>query len=74
MHFKVLPEALAIFNASVQISVGGGAGTLFWEDPWISGHGVDSLAPKVLKLVKLRFRLLCTVQQGMENSSWVLDI
>jgi hypothetical protein len=74
MHFKVLPEALAIFNASVQISVGDSAGTLFWEDPWISGHGVDSLAREVLKLVKPRFRRLRTVQQGMENSSWVLDI
>jgi hypothetical protein len=29
LHFKVLPEALAIFNASIQISVGDGAKMLF---------------------------------------------
>jgi hypothetical protein len=74
MQFKVLPEALAIFNASILISVGDGAKILFWEDPWISGVGVDSLAPEVLKMVKPQFRRRQTVQQGLENSSWVLDI
>jgi hypothetical protein len=29
LHFKVLPEALTIFNASIQISVGDGAKMLF---------------------------------------------
>jgi hypothetical protein len=65
MHFKVLPEALSIFNASIQILMGDGARTLFWEDPWISRHGVDFLTPEVLKLVKPRFRHLRMVQQGM---------
>jgi hypothetical protein len=74
MQFKVLPEALAIFNASIQISVGDGAKILFWEDPWISGVGVDSLALEVLKMVKPQFRRRRTVRQGLENSSWVLDI
>jgi hypothetical protein len=74
LHFKVLPEALAIFNVSIQILVGDGAKTLFWEDPWISRVGVDSLAPEVLKLVKPRFMGRLSVQQGLENSSWVLDI
>jgi hypothetical protein len=29
LHFKVLPKALAIFNASIQISVGDSAKTRF---------------------------------------------
>jgi hypothetical protein len=74
MHFKVLPEALAIFSASVKIELRSGAKTLFWEDPWISGCDVDSIAPAVLKLVKPRFRRLRSVQQGLLNASWVLDI
>jgi hypothetical protein len=47
---------------------------LFWEDPWISGEGVDSIALEILKRVQPRFRRQRSVQQGISNSFWVRDI
>jgi hypothetical protein len=43
---------------------------LFWEDPWIAGIPISSVAPAVLKMVRpgLRTRLL---QDGLPNNAWV---
>jgi len=38
VEFRVLPNASAIFNASMLINVGDGERLMFWEDPWINGH------------------------------------
>jgi hypothetical protein len=51
MNFIVLPDAAAIFRASVTISIGDGAHTLLWEDPWIGGLCAGTVAPAILLLV-----------------------
>jgi hypothetical protein len=55
MSLKVLPDAAAIFSVSDRITVGEGAHTLFWEDPWIGGLCAGTVAPAILQLVKPRF-------------------
>jgi hypothetical protein len=45
LNFNVLPAATAIFNASTSVSIGDGAMTLFWGDPWLGGLTVDAVAP-----------------------------
>jgi hypothetical protein len=65
---------MAIFNASTSVSIGDGAKTLFWEDPWLGGLTVDAVAPVVLSLVRPCVVKSRTVQAGIENMSWTQDI
>ncbi|CAM0912886.1 unnamed protein product [Alopecurus aequalis] len=73
-QFKVLPEALAIFNASTRVTLGDGSRIMLWEDPWITGQTVAALAPAVLKLVPPRFRRRRTVRDGLAGNAWARDI
>jgi hypothetical protein len=74
MEFSVHPDALALFNASVRITIGDGARVLFWEDPWVDGLTVESFAPDLLKLVRPGIRRSRTVQSGLAAGAWVQDI
>jgi hypothetical protein len=74
LGLKVIPIAKAIFRASINIALGDGALTLFWEDPWIHGQPVDAFAPDLLTLVRPAARSSRTVQQGLLGASWVRDI
>ncbi|KAM0899833.1 hypothetical protein ACQ4PT_021032 [Festuca glaucescens] len=56
MNFKIMCDATCLFNAWVKITVGDGTHTLFWDDPWIDGLSVATIAPAILALVKPRFR------------------
>ncbi|KAM0902880.1 hypothetical protein ACQ4PT_019125 [Festuca glaucescens] len=67
-------NTVSLFNASVCIKVGPGSTVLFWEDAWIGGLAVDSIAPAVLELVKPAVRRTRTVQQGKLNNAWAQDI
>ncbi|KAM0840776.1 hypothetical protein ACQ4PT_059429 [Festuca glaucescens] len=47
---------------------------MFWEDPWINGIGVASIAPAVLALVKPAACRCRTMQEGLINHAWATDI
>ncbi|KAM0920400.1 hypothetical protein ACQ4PT_007548 [Festuca glaucescens] len=80
MSVKVMPEANALLNASVSISVGDGAKLLFWEDPWINGLDASATAPAIVAMVKPRFRNNRrssrggTTARGPETSPGGLDV
>jgi hypothetical protein len=74
IEFSVMPESNAIFKASVQVTLGDGARTLFWEDPWIGGLQADAIAPDLVKLVRPSVRRTRTVQQGLQGAAWAMDI
>jgi hypothetical protein len=74
LSIAALGKTVSLFNASVCIKVGPGSTVLFWEDGWIGGLVVDSIAPAVLELVKPAVRLTRTVHQGKVNNAWALDI
>jgi hypothetical protein len=69
VSLKVITDAATIFRASINIALGGGAQTLFWEDPWIRGQPVDAIAPDLLKLVRSAVRSSRTVRQGMQDTA-----
>ncbi|KAM0913367.1 hypothetical protein ACQ4PT_012221 [Festuca glaucescens] len=71
---QVSDHAIGLFNASVIIKVGNGSSLLFWEDAWIDGLTVATIAPEVIKLVRPTARCRRTVQQGRVANSWALDI
>ncbi|CAM0949891.1 unnamed protein product [Alopecurus aequalis] len=74
LQFQVLPEAKAMFNASVRISVGSGERIVFWEDPWINGLNVAAIAPDVLALVPIGTQRKRLVREGLEGNAWARDI
>jgi hypothetical protein len=74
LEFEVLPEAKAIFHASVRITLGEGTRILFWVDAWIGGSTADAIAPDLMKLVRPGVQRMRTVQQGLTDSAWVRDI
>ena len=74
MQFNVLPKAIALFNASVRISIADGSTVSLWQDPWINGQMADSIASAVLAMVKPRFRRRRVVLDGLDDNAWTQDI
>ncbi|KAM0829110.1 hypothetical protein ACQ4PT_067085 [Festuca glaucescens] len=74
MHFAVVPDAVAIFNASVRIHVRSGSHILFWEDPWLGGVNVAAIAPAVLAMVRPSLVKKRLVSDGLPGDAWVRDI
>jgi hypothetical protein len=66
MGIKVMPDAMSLFNASLKISLGNNANTLFWMDPWFNGLFASAIAPALVELVKPRLRERHTVQEGVD--------
>ncbi|KAM0920754.1 hypothetical protein ACQ4PT_007317 [Festuca glaucescens] len=58
----------------VRIEVGTGDHILFWEDPWVDGLSVATLAPAVVKLVHPGIARRRTVREGLDGNAWVLDV
>jgi hypothetical protein len=42
------------FRASVVITMGSGALTLFWEERWLNGQGIQEIAPDFVATVTVR--------------------
>ncbi|XP_051190649.1 uncharacterized protein [Lolium perenne] len=74
LNLHVGPDSWALFNASVEVVVGNGRASLFWEDPWLAGLTAGAIAPALMKLVKPAFRKRRSIREGLENNAWVLDI
>jgi hypothetical protein len=64
----------SFFRASIRITVGNGASTLFWKGRWLNGQGVDELALDLLGMVPARRRGSITVRAALENHAWIRDI
>jgi hypothetical protein len=52
---------LAFFRASVVVTVRNDTSTLFWEERWLEGQGIQELAPDLLAAVPARRRHKRTV-------------
>jgi hypothetical protein len=74
LHIQVHPNAVALFAALVQTTIGDGATTLFWSDRWLDGRSLPELAPNLVAAVPKRVTNSRTVQQAMLQASWVQDI
>jgi hypothetical protein len=74
LDLHVGPDSWALFNASVEVVVGNGRASLFWEDPWLAGLTAKAIAPALMKLVKPALRKRRSIREGLANNAWVLDI
>ena len=67
-------DSAAVFDSLVQITVGNGKKVLFWKDRWINGRAAKDFAPLVVQSVNTRRKNSRTVEAGMLNNRWCLDI
>ena len=74
LHMVVDREARQVFDSLVSITVGNGAKTLFWRDRWLHGLAIVDIAPQIHDMVDTRTRNRRTVQQALEDNSWVQDV
>jgi hypothetical protein len=74
LNLSMVPDTVAVFNASVRITIGDGACIAFWEDPWVDGLPVDAITPDQIKLVKPGIWCSRTVHQEIEGTTWLRDI
>ena len=64
----------AVFDSLVCIEVGRGDKVLFWRDRWIHGFSVKDIAPLIHAQVDTRTVNKRTVQEGLDNGRWLLDL
>jgi hypothetical protein len=69
LDLQVGQDSIALFHASVRITIGDGASTLFWEDAWVCGLTVEAIAPDLVKLVRPGLRTRRTVRDGLAANS-----
>jgi hypothetical protein len=74
LPIKTAKEVRAFFKASTYTQLGDGRNTLFWEDRWIDGHDVQSIAPYLYLSVSQRVWRMQTVREGLHNRAWVRNI
>jgi hypothetical protein len=67
-------HAREVFDKLVKIQNGDGRHVLFWRDRWIDGQNVQDIAPTIAGKVKTRAFNARTVQQGMTDNRWALDL
>jgi hypothetical protein len=71
LELHVGQTSIALFHASVCITIGDGAFVLFWEDACVRGLMVEAIVPDILKLVRPALRKRRTVHDGLAGNSWV---
>jgi hypothetical protein len=64
----------AFFRASATDTVRNDASTLFWEERWLDGQGLQELAPDLLAVVPAWRRRRRTVQSALVDNAWLLDV
>jgi hypothetical protein len=64
-------DVQAFFQASTYTRLGDGRNTLFWEDRWINGMDVQTIAPYLYLYIPRRVRCSLTVRDGLHQRSWV---
>uniref|UniRef100_A0A8R7TJR7 Reverse transcriptase zinc-binding domain-containing protein n=1 Tax=Triticum urartu TaxID=4572 RepID=A0A8R7TJR7_TRIUA len=67
-------EAREVFDSMVHISVGKGSKVLFWRDRWIHGFEIKDIAPLIHAQVDTRTINHRTVEEGLLEGRWLLDI
>lgn len=71
LPIRVSKEVRAFFKASTYTLLGNGQQTLFWEDRWIEGQGVETIAPYIYQRIPKQTRQTQTVCEGMSGRAWV---
>ena len=60
--------------ASTSWTLGDGRSSQFWSDIWSGGHRITDIAPSLFFLVSSQRRKRHTVEEGLLNRVWIVDI
>jgi len=71
LPIRTSKEVQAFFKASTFTRLGDGQTALFWEDGWIDGQDVSTIAPYLHQRVPQRIRSKQTVSDGLQGRAWV---
>ena len=74
LQIQVPTQVQAFFSIALKTEVGDGSRTLFWTDRWIHGQCIADLAPRLFAIIPRYKVQRRTVQEGLTNRTWVLDI
>jgi hypothetical protein len=58
----------------MQVEVGDGSTTLFWQDQWLHGQLVVDVAPRLFAAVPKKRINKCTVFEALTENRWISDI
>jgi hypothetical protein len=58
----------------VVTEIGDVSNTLFWEDRWIAGQRIRDIAPTIVNMVPNKWIKKRTVNDALQNESWIHDI
>lgn len=64
-------QVQAFFKALTYTRLGDGCRALFWEDRWIDGEDVATIAPYLHQTIPHRVRCKQTVREGLHGRVWV---
>nr|ABA97942.1 retrotransposon protein, putative, LINE subclass [Oryza sativa Japonica Group] len=74
LNIPVSQKERNLVTISMICLVGDGTSVLFWEDNWLEGSSIRSLAPAVYAAVPSRLRNRRTVAEALHDRRWVRDI
>jgi hypothetical protein len=63
-----------LHSMAVVTEIGDGSNTLFWEDRWIAGQRIRDIAPAIVNMVPKKWIKKRTVNEALQNGSWIHDI
>jgi hypothetical protein len=68
------PLVCAMFEASTTVQVDNGRCALFWQDRWLDGTSIRTLAPSLCRVVCARTRTSRLVCDALQDDRWIMDI
>jgi hypothetical protein len=70
-----IPEKVqAFFTTAMQVEIGDGSTTLFWQDRWLHGQRIVDVAPRLVAAVPKKTVGKCTVLEALIDNRWISDI
>jgi hypothetical protein len=70
-----LPDKVqALFSVAMQVEIGDGSRTLFWQDRWLHGHRIADIAPRLVAAIPKKKINQRKVQETLTENRWALDI
>jgi hypothetical protein len=58
----------------MQVEIGDGSTTLFWQDRWLHGQRIVDVAPRLVAIVPQKTVSKCTVLEALTDNRWISDI
>jgi hypothetical protein len=69
-----MSNKVRVFSVAMQVEIGDGSSTLFWQDRWLHARRLVDIAPRLVTAIPKRRFNQRTVQQALTENRWASDI